>query len=142
MDEPAGAGHVGLTTPDWPVGPGVGSDRGRRRRSHSPWDRRPSRVVGSAPAGFSEETADWCALWSELLGGIDAAVPGSVSADEPVYVDRLPVWTDRGYADPDTGVLLPSWEEALDALDADPEAQPVHVVRFDHAHGDFPRPTR
>jgi hypothetical protein len=50
--------------------------------------------------------------------------------DEPVYDDQLPVWTDRGYADPDTGVLLPTWEEALDALDADPEAQPAHVVRF------------
>jgi len=50
--------------------------------------------------------------------------------DEPVYADRLPVWTERGYADPDTRVLLPSWEEALDTLDADPEAQPVHVVRF------------
>ena len=50
--------------------------------------------------------------------------------DEPVYVDRLPVWTERGYADPTTGELLPTWDEALDALDADPEAQPAHVVRF------------
>ena len=30
--------------------------------------------------------------------------------DTPVYVDRLPVWTDRGYTDPTTGELLPSWD--------------------------------
>jgi hypothetical protein len=53
------------------------------------------------------------------------------SHDEPVYVDRLPVWTDQaGYVDPDTGAPLPSWDEALDALDADPGASPAHVVRF------------
>jgi hypothetical protein len=50
--------------------------------------------------------------------------------DTPVYTDRLPVWTERGYTDPDTGELLPTWDEALDALDADPEAGPAHVVRF------------
>jgi Replication initiator protein, pSAM2 len=50
--------------------------------------------------------------------------------DKAVYVGRLPVWTDRGYADPETGELLPSWEHALDALDAEPDAQPAHVVRF------------
>jgi hypothetical protein len=50
--------------------------------------------------------------------------------DTPVYVDRLPVWTDRGYTDPTTGQLLPSWAEALDAIDADPAATPAHVVRF------------
>jgi excisionase family DNA binding protein len=50
--------------------------------------------------------------------------------DTPVYTDRLPQWTDRGYIDPDTGELLPTWDEALDALDADPEAEPAHVVRF------------
>ena len=50
--------------------------------------------------------------------------------DTPVYVDRLPQWTDAGYADPDTGAPLPTWDEALDALDADPDAEPAHVVRF------------
>ncbi len=50
--------------------------------------------------------------------------------DTPVYTDRLPIWTDRGYADPATGELLPTWAEALDALDDDPEAEPAHVVRF------------
>ncbi|HZM80586.1 MAG TPA: replication initiator, partial [Candidatus Limnocylindrales bacterium] len=29
--------------------------------------------------------------------------------DRPVYVERLPVWTDRGYTDPTTGELLPNW---------------------------------
>jgi hypothetical protein len=51
--------------------------------------------------------------------------------DKPVYVGRLPVWTDTaGYVDPDTGKPLPTWDEALDALDADREAEPAHVVRF------------
>jgi hypothetical protein len=26
--------------------------------------------------------------------------------------------------------VLPTWDEALDALDADPDARPAHVVRF------------
>src|SRR6266508_1508543 len=50
--------------------------------------------------------------------------------DEPVYVDRLPVWTDAGYVDPDTGEVLPTWDEAVDAIGADPEVDPAHVVRF------------
>src|SRR5262245_18485946 len=50
--------------------------------------------------------------------------------DTPIYTGRLPIWTDQGYADPDTGELLPSWNEALDALGADDDGQPAHVVRF------------
>ncbi len=51
--------------------------------------------------------------------------------DSAVYEGRrLPIWTDAGYADPDTGELLPTWDEALDALDGDPDAVPAHVVRF------------
>jgi hypothetical protein len=49
----------------------------------------------------------------------------------PVYEGRrLPQWTDAGYTDPDTGALLPTWEQALDALDADPDAHATNVVRF------------
>ena len=33
-------------------------------------------------------------------------------------------------ADPATGELLPTWDEALDAIDNDPEARPAHVMRF------------
>ena len=29
-----------------------------------------------------------------------------------------------------TGAVLPTWDEALDQLDADPDAEPAHVVRF------------
>jgi hypothetical protein len=50
--------------------------------------------------------------------------------DHPVYVDRLPVWTERGYTDPATGAVLPTWAEALDALGDDPGAGPAHVARF------------
>jgi hypothetical protein len=50
--------------------------------------------------------------------------------ETPVYTDRLPVWTDRGYTDPTTGELLPTWDQALDALGAEPEATPAYVVRF------------
>ncbi|MET8049750.1 replication initiator [Streptosporangium sp. NPDC005286] len=59
--------------------------------------------------------------------------------------DHLPVWAERAdlgdgatypdgqsgdYLDPATGELLPTWDEALDQLDQDDEAEPLHVVRF------------
>lgn len=57
--------------------------------------------------------------------------------------DRLPAWTARDelaepypdgqsgdYLDPVTGELLPTWDEALDELDQDDEAEPLHVLRF------------
>jgi hypothetical protein len=41
--------------------------------------------------------------------------------------ERLPVWDTRtkGFTDPDTGALLPSWEQACEEL-----TEPAHVVRF------------
>jgi hypothetical protein len=50
----------------------------------------------------------------------------------------LPVWrvgdADAGYVDPTTGAPLPTWRQALDALDArldaDPSAPAAHVSRF------------
>jgi hypothetical protein len=51
--------------------------------------------------------------------------------DEPVYVDRLPVWSEAsGYVDAASGEALPTWDQALDSVDADPDAEPAHVVRF------------
>ena len=50
--------------------------------------------------------------------------------DQPVYTDRLPVWVDGDYVDPDTGEVLPTWGEALDQLDTGPAGPPAHVVRF------------
>ncbi|MBC8094156.1 MAG: replication initiation protein [Pseudonocardia sp.] len=53
--------------------------------------------------------------------------------DQPVFTPgRLPSWdTDTSsYLHPDTGRPLPTWDEALDQLDTDPDAQPVHVARF------------
>jgi hypothetical protein len=50
--------------------------------------------------------------------------------DQPVYVHRRPVWTGDGYCDPDTGAMLPTWDQALDQLQADPDAKPAHVMRF------------
>ncbi|GAB3453767.1 hypothetical protein GCM10027570_33230 [Streptomonospora sediminis] len=55
------------------------------------------------------------------------------AADEAVYAgENLPVWEESigGYVDMATGEVLPTWDEALDALDADPAAEPMHVVRF------------
>ncbi|SEM59972.1 replication initiator [Nonomuraea pusilla] len=49
--------------------------------------------------------------------------------------DHLPVWQDEtGYLDPGTGEVLPTWEQALDQLDADQDAEPLHVVRFGQQH--------
>jgi len=44
--------------------------------------------------------------------------------------DRLPVWHEASgrYLDPDTGELLPTWDDALDAIG--PADQPLHVARF------------
>ncbi|GAA3795190.1 hypothetical protein GCM10022226_13190 [Sphaerisporangium flaviroseum] len=52
--------------------------------------------------------------------------------------EHLPVWVadDRSggqagdYLDPTTGEVLPTWEQALDQLDADEDAEPFHVVRL------------
>ena len=53
--------------------------------------------------------------------------------DEALYGrDGLPAWDSNagGYVDPDTRQLLPTWDQALDSIEADPEAQPAHVIRF------------
>ena len=44
--------------------------------------------------------------------------------------DHLPVWDERkvNYLDPETGEVLPTWDQALDAIGAD--NQPSHVARF------------
>lgn len=45
--------------------------------------------------------------------------------------DHLPVWENGvGYLDPGTGQVLPTWDEALDQLDTDETAEPLHVMRF------------
>jgi hypothetical protein len=51
--------------------------------------------------------------------------------DIPVYVDQTPVWDPElpGYRDPATGIVLPTWEQALDRLDA-ADAAPAVVLRF------------
>ncbi|WP_203433028.1 replication initiator [Jiangella asiatica] len=54
------------------------------------------------------------------------------SCEFPVYSgNRLPVWDEKqgGYVDAG-GWLLPTWDEALDDLDSDTDAEPVHVLRF------------
>ena len=50
--------------------------------------------------------------------------------DQVVYDTEVPRWDGSDYVDPNTGVVLPTWEEALDQVQADPEAEPLHVVRF------------
>ena len=44
--------------------------------------------------------------------------------------DHVPVWDEHAgtYLDPDTGEVLPTWDEALDAIGDQDE--PLHVVRF------------
>jgi hypothetical protein len=34
------------------------------------------------------------------------------------------------YVDKQIGVMLPTWQQALDGLDRDPDARPAHVMRF------------
>jgi hypothetical protein len=42
------------------------------------------------------------------------------------------VWDEQlgGYVDRTTRLPLPTWDQALDTLDADPDAQPAHVIHF------------
>ena len=44
--------------------------------------------------------------------------------------DRLPVWHEASgsYLDPATGEVLPTWDQALDAIG--PQDEPLHVARF------------
>ena len=44
--------------------------------------------------------------------------------------DELPVWDEQTatYLDPATGEVLPSWDDALDAIG--PDDEPLHVARF------------
>jgi len=51
----------------------------------------------------------------------------------PCYTpQRLPVWDEdqAAWLDPDTRARLSTWDEALDTLDGDPDAEPAHVVRL------------
>ena len=54
--------------------------------------------------------------------------------DHPVYTDpeRYPQWDPEAgtYRDADTGFALPTWEEALDDLAGDEDAEPAVVMRF------------
>jgi hypothetical protein len=40
------------------------------------------------------------------------------------------VWDGENYRDPDTGFCLPTWQQAIAALDDDPDAEPAHVMRL------------
>lgn len=55
-------------------------------------------------------------------------------SDNPVFTDDLPTWSgdDHGYVYPATGQPLPTWQEALDAVDDNltSAVRPAHVVRF------------
>jgi hypothetical protein len=53
--------------------------------------------------------------------------------DQPDYTGtHLPVWDEAkgSYVDPDDGVELQTWQAALDEIDDDPNATPMHVMRF------------
>jgi hypothetical protein len=52
--------------------------------------------------------------------------------EQAVYPGPVfPEWVDgAGYVDPDTGAVLPTWEEALDTLDRDRDASPAHTLRL------------
>jgi hypothetical protein len=52
------------------------------------------------------------------------------SFDQPIYVHRQPVWDGSDYIDADTGEVLPTWQQALDQVENDPEAHPANVMRF------------
>jgi hypothetical protein len=59
--------------------------------------------------------------------------------NDPVYTADLPIWSPdedgtARYVDPSTQAPLPTWAEALDAIDQDQDATPAHVLRFGRQH--------
>ncbi|UPK73173.1 replication initiation protein [Nocardioidaceae bacterium SCSIO 66511] len=82
-------------------------------------------------------------LHAAVRGGITASLFDAVVAatyhalwwpphDDPVYAkEHPPVWDEvaGGYVDPDTGVLLPTWDQALDRLE-EADAAPAYVLSF------------
>ncbi|HET9516485.1 MAG TPA: replication initiator, partial [Actinoplanes sp.] len=83
----------------------------------------------------------------EVLRRVAAATYHQVwwpPATEVVYTPQHPpIWDAdaEAWLDPDTREPLSTWAEALDELDTDPDAEPVHVVRFGaqvHAEGVTP----
>ena len=75
------------------------------------------------------------AIPRELLRAVASATYHQVwwpSHDAPVYDGlALPEWEeDIGYVDPHTRRALPTWAEALLALDDDDEADPAHTLRL------------
>ena len=55
------------------------------------------------------------------------------AARMPSYTpNRLPVWDEERetWLDPDTETALSTWDQALDVLDGDPDAEPAHVARL------------
>ena len=59
-----------------------------------------------------------------LLGVVAAYRPGRSTTP------RSRGGTAPTMSTPSPGVVLPTWEEALDQVQADPDAEPLHVVRF------------
>jgi replication initiator protein RepSA len=77
------------------------------------------------------------AISRKLLKQVAAATYHQVwwpAHDELVYDPDgdLPAWdaAAKTYRDPTSGAALPTWDEALDAVDADPNVEPAHVVRL------------
>ena len=50
------------------------------------------------------------------------------SFERAVYVQRVPVWDGSDYIDLDTGLVLPTWDEAVEAAAEDCRA--AHAMRF------------
>jgi replication initiator protein RepSA len=77
------------------------------------------------------------AIPRKLLKQVAAATYHQVwwpAHEELVYAPdgELPAWdaVAKTYRDPASGAALRTWDEALDALDADEDADPAHVVRL------------
>lgn len=74
------------------------------------------------------------AIPRELLRAVAGATYHQVwwpAHDSPAYTETLPEWVDEvGYVDPETREPLPTWDQALDALDQDEDAKPAHVIRL------------
>ncbi|MGW4739158.1 replication initiator [Nocardia xishanensis] len=75
------------------------------------------------------------AVSHEMIRAVTAATYRQIwwpHHDHEVYTDRMPVFDHQtgAFVDPDTSTPLPTWRQALDAMDTVDELEPSHVVRF------------
>ncbi|WP_019931519.1 replication initiator [Nocardia sp. BMG111209] len=87
---------------------------------------------GAPHAHIAARGTDPHAVITELLAGTYHSLWWP-HFDHEVYTDeRMPVWDYRtgGFVDPDTGYILPSFDDARAVMDSVDDVEPAHVIQW------------